>query len=427
MDSYGYPISERNYDDQEESYQSSSSFHKTTHHTSSYSSSSYGYSSYAEGAEEGNDNNDPHFTEEDYNRPNPNYPQPPESKHNPGPDPVEYGGMATHHSENVPGNEFFLHVDPTVENDEPEFELSNCRGKKRALLIGINYIGTSNELNGCINDVANIKDFITTLYGFKEEDMVILTDDREEEKFRPTRNNIIAAMQWLVKDAEPDDSFFFHYSGHGGRVYDAHSDEDDSFDETIYPLDFQEFEGESGQLRDDDMHDLLVKPLPPKCRLTCIFDSCHSGTVLDLPFVYSTRGEIKEQNLFKHAGQGIFSAGIAYARGDKDGALSSIMSLGKQLMEARNVSDRARRKNTSQADVIMFSGCKDDQTSADATEAGKATGAMSYAFTTTLRKNPNQSYQELLNSVRDILRDKYSQRPQMSSSHPIDVNLEFQC
>ncbi|KAL0140155.1 caspase domain-containing protein [Mucor lusitanicus] len=328
---------------------------QTTHHTSSYSSSSYGYSSYADGAEEGDDSNDPHFTEEDYNRPNPNYPQPPESKHNPGPDPG--------------------------------------RGKKRALLIGINYTGTSNELN----------------------------DDREEEKFRPTRSNIIAAMQWLVNDAEPDDS------GHGGRVHDVHSDEDDSFDETIYPLDFQEFEGDSGQLKDDDMHDLLVKPLPPKCRLTCIFDSCHSGTVLDLPFVYSTRGEIKEQNLFKHAGQGIFSAGIAYARGDKDGALSSIMSLGKQLMEARNVSDQARRKNTSQADVIMFSGCKDDQTSADANEAGKATGAMSYAFTTTLRKNPNQSYQELLNSVRDILRDKYSQRPQMSSSHPIDVNLEFQC
>lgn len=129
------------------------------------------------------------------------------------------------------------------------------------------------------------------------------------------------------------------------------------------------------------MHDILVRPLPAKCRLTAIFDSCHSGTVLDLPYVYSTKGEIKEQNLFKHAGQGIFSAGIAYAKGDKDGALSSIMSLGKQLLESRNITDQVRRKNASQADIIMFSGCKDDQTSADAQEAGKATGAMSYAFT----------------------------------------------
>lgn len=71
--------------------------------------------------------------------------------------------------------------------------------------------------------------------------------------------------------------------------------------------------------------------------------------------------------------------------------------------------------------------CKDDQTSADAQEAGKATGAMSYAFTTTLRENPNQTYNQLLNNVRDILRDRYSQRPQLSSSHPLDVNAQFIC
>ena len=36
--------------------------------------------------------------------------------------------MATHHTEDIPGNEFFLHVDPTVENEDmPEFELSNCK------------------------------------------------------------------------------------------------------------------------------------------------------------------------------------------------------------------------------------------------------------------------------------------------------------
>lgn len=51
-----------------------------------------------------------------------------------------------------------------------------------------------------------MKDFITTMYGFDEEDMVILTDDQEEEKFMPTRENILAAMKWLVHDAEPDDS-----------------------------------------------------------------------------------------------------------------------------------------------------------------------------------------------------------------------------
>lgn len=52
----------------------------------------------------------------------------------------------------------------------------------------------------------NIKNFLTTLWGFKEQDMVILTDDQEEARFIPTRANIIAAMKWLVSDAQEDDS-----------------------------------------------------------------------------------------------------------------------------------------------------------------------------------------------------------------------------
>lgn len=67
-------------------------------------------------------------------------------------------------------------------------------------------IYTKNTYVGCLNDVANIKKFITSLYDFQEEDIVVLTDDQEEEKFIPTRNNIIAGMQWLVHDAQPDDS-----------------------------------------------------------------------------------------------------------------------------------------------------------------------------------------------------------------------------
>lgn len=387
---------------------------------STYEDSEYGYHR----PPPGDDFYDPSFTQQEMNNPNPNYPQPPFISHNQPASPVPYGD--NHHGSD---GEFFLHIDPKIkESGTPDFKLSNCQGRKKALLIGINYFNTENELSGCINDVANIKNFITSVYGFQEDDMVILTDDQPEDtKFYPTRANIISAMSWLVSDAQPNDSFFFHFSGHGGRVKDVSGDEDDGYDETIYPVDFNKFEGESGQIIDDDMHDLLVRPLCEGCRLTCIFDSCHSGTALDLPFVYSTKGVIKDQNIFKDAGKGLISAGISYASGDTQRAISSLIELGKGIFNARDVEEENRQRNFSAADVIMFSGCKDDQTSADAQEAGKATGAMSYAFIKSLRKNPNLSYQALLNSVREILRDKYEQRPQLSASHPIDVNLQFVC
>jgi hypothetical protein len=59
--------------------------------------------------------------------------------------------------------------------------------------------------------------------------------------------------------------------------------------------------------------------------------------------------------------------------------------------------------------------------SADATIAQQATGAMSWAFVTALKKNPQQSYVQLLNSIRDELAQKYTQRPQLSCSHPLST------
>lgn len=55
----------------------------------------------------------------------------------------------------------------------------------------------------------------------------------------------------------------------------------------------------------------------------------------------------------------------------------------------------------------------------DANIAGQATGAMSWAFVTALKKNPQQSYLQLLNSIRDELAQKYDQKPQLSCSHPL--------
>lgn len=65
------------------------------------------------------------------------------------------------------------------------YEYSNMQGKRKALLIGINYFGQSSELRGCINDVKNVKQFLTR-HGYQEDDMVVLTDDQRDPRSIPT-------------------------------------------------------------------------------------------------------------------------------------------------------------------------------------------------------------------------------------------------
>lgn len=93
------------------------------------------------------------------------------------------------------------------------FQYSQCTGNRKALLIGINYFGTANELKGCINDVRNVSSFLMERYHYKREDMVILTDDQSNPVLQPTKANILRAMEWLVKDARQNDSLFLHFSG----------------------------------------------------------------------------------------------------------------------------------------------------------------------------------------------------------------------
>lgn len=260
------------------------------------------------------------------------------------------------------------------------FQYSKCTGRKKALCIGINYIGQKRQLRGCINDIRNVKRYLTAYRGYHDGDIVMLMDETTNPRQMPTRRNIIDAMRWLVKDAKPHDSLFFHYSGHGGQVPDHNGSETDGYDEVIYPVDYKK----AGVILDDEMNRIMVQSLPTGCRLTAIFDSCHSGTALDLPYIYHADGRLK---------------GV-------------------------HVTDRARALKGSSADVISFSGCRDDQTSADTVQRGVAVGAMSYAFVMSLSRNPVQSYQGLLRSVREILR-QYEQKVQLSSSHPIDTNLRF--
>jgi hypothetical protein len=239
------------------------------------------------------------------------------------------------------------------------FQYSNCTGRRKALLIGINYIGQKGELRGCINDVHNVSTYLSQNFGYARDDMVILTDDQSNPMSRPTKENITRAMHWLVRGVQPNDSLFFHYSGHGGQTADTSGDEEDGNDEVIYPVDFTQ----AGHIVDDEMHSIMVAPLPPGVRLTAIFDSCHSGSALDLPYIYSTQGVLKEPNLAKEAGMGLINVLGAASTGDYGKVAGHLMGFFKKATTGDEAYQKTLKTKTSPADVIMWSGSKDDQTS----------------------------------------------------------------
>ncbi len=72
---------------------------------------------------------------------------------------------------------------------------------------------------------------------------------------------------------------------------------------------------------------------------------------------------LKEPNLAKEAGQGLLSALASYSKGDLGGIATTAMGLFKKATTGDDVRESNLRTKTSPADVIMWSGSKDDQTS----------------------------------------------------------------
>ena len=104
---------------------------------------------------------------------------------------------------------------------------------KKALLVGINYTGTSNELFGCINDVNCIKERISTK-GFTNINTI--TDLTTK---KPTRDNILGEFRNLLINSQAGDLLFFLYSGHGSYALDRNGDESDGYDELIVTSDLK--------------------------------------------------------------------------------------------------------------------------------------------------------------------------------------------
>ena len=238
---------------------------------------------------------------------------------------------------------------------------------KNALLIGINYIGTENELYGCINDTNSISGLLSSR-GFK--DIKILTDNTSE---KPTHNIIINEFTNLLTNANSGDTIFLFYSGHGSYIRDKNNDELTKNDQLIVPLDLN-------IIVDDELKIIINNHLKNNVTLIALFDSCFSESVLDLKFQY----------------------------------LDSLNNNNNSI----NINQSETKGN-----VIMISGCTDNQTSDDAIINNLPQGALTWAFLQTFNSQQNQSWRDLLKGMRSTLQNNgFTQIPQLSSGKFINID-----
>jgi len=151
---------------------------------------------------------------------------------------------------------------------------------RAALCIGINYIGSSNALSGCINDARNVSQLLHTHFGYETNEITMMS---EEHHLKPTRLNILRTLQTYAIQSQRGllTQLFVSYSGHGSKVRDTNGDEQDGQDETIVPLDFNS----AGMITDDTLCEIFNR-FSSRTQIVCLFDSCHSGTILDLQYRY---------------------------------------------------------------------------------------------------------------------------------------------
>jgi hypothetical protein len=240
---------------------------------------------------------------------------------------------------------------------------------KKALLVGINYNGTKYQLYGCINDVNSVKERIST-QGFN--DINSITD---LTTMKPTRDNILSEFKKLLVNSQAGDLLFFLYSGHGSYVLDKNNDEKDRYDELIVSSDLK-------GILDDEFKKIIQENLKRDVTLFAMFDSCFSGSVLDLRYQYMD--SLNYDN---------------YTENSKDA-----ITIGN---------------------VFMISGCTDKQTSSDAVFNNRANGAMTWSLLESLKQKPSSSWRELIKSMRDVLKSKnFTQKPQFSSGSFVDIDTQ---
>jgi hypothetical protein len=150
--------------------------------------------------------------------------------------------------------------------------LGGAKPKGITLHIGLNrvdpihYVGWKGELVACENDARDVET-IARGQGFVTQSLLTRA---------ATSTALLDRIEKAAKELVEDDFFLLTYSGHGGQINDATSDEPDGLDETWVLYD--------REIVDDELY-AAWSLFRPGVRILVLSDSCHSGTMTKATFL----------------------------------------------------------------------------------------------------------------------------------------------
>ncbi|MCK9569162.1 caspase family protein [Candidatus Pacearchaeota archaeon] len=255
----------------------------------------------------------------------------------------------------------------------------------RALLVGINKYPSA-PLQGCVNDVEDVANFLVGRCDFKPGEIIIITDERA------THDNISDALvDWIVHPSRPGDRLFFHNSSHGTEML-----VDGEMHDAICPVDF-DFSLETA-LIDEDFREIF-RQIAPGVAFNWVADSCFSGDLArKLPPKYN-RGCHITPRTFPMPFDLAWSVQAAKLRG----ATTSKLSVAVEHLNG-----------------ALISGCATDQTSADAYIEDRYNGACTYALLKALKASPAEPLTKIVATMNDWMdANEYDQDPQLKGNPEI--------
>ncbi|MGD2249355.1 MAG: caspase family protein [Candidatus Methanofastidiosia archaeon] len=272
---------------------------------------------------------------------------------------------------------------------------------RKALLVGIDDyepVGAGGpDLRGCVNDIRDVAHTFHALgiVDAKPTTMHILTNARA------SKANILKEFKWLIKGAQEGDVLVFHYSGHGSWMVDVFGDEIDWKDETICPHDFKT----AGMIKDDELRN-LISGLKENVTLDVVLDCCHSGTgTREL----NALAAVPEEQRVTYR----------YIEPPLDYRLFFDVDPTIQPRKILKPSGGTREAVVVPGlNHVVWTGCCDYQTSAEARVNGEYRGIFTYCFCKVLRRAGIEITRSKLDSlVSTYIKDKgYSQIPQLEGT-----------